>query len=400
MKYPRHSIRVGDLLLGDQERDAILSVLNSQRITEGPKVRQFEEAWANFLGTAFCVATSSGSSALLVGLLALKFLRNLKDGQKVITSPLTFIATVNAIKFAGFEPVFVDVDRRTFGIKPDLVGELLQKSPQDIVGVLPVHLMGYPVDLDPLVSLAKEHSLFVLEDAAQAHGSIYKGKKVGSLGDIGIFSFYVAHNIQAGELGALVTNNPSLHQLARRLKAQGRDCSCETCTRGDGYCPLLREGTDYDPRFSFSLIGFNFKTTEFPAALALLQLSRVESILARRCEIVKYLNKELSCYDFLQLPLYSEDVSYLGYPLVIKDSRVISRLELRTGLRSKGVESRPLFGCIPTQQLAYSYLRSEYEGRLPNSEYLGQHGFYIGCHQFIEDPQVIVDAFREALKGK
>jgi len=265
------------------------------------------------------------------------------------------------------------------------------------LAILPVHLMGYTCEMDRICRIAKEHGLFVFEDAAQAHGSRYLGKTVGSFGDLSDFSFYIAHNIQAGELGAVNTDNPLIRDLVKKIKAHGRMCSCGVCKRAQGSCPY--QGKDFDPRFTHDVVGFNFKSNEFSTAIALKRIKTIGEINSRRRANVQYLNGGLKRFErVLQLPLHSEDVSYLGYPLVLKDG---GREKLTAQLEERGIETRPLFGCIPLQQPAYGYLKEQYSGKLPNAEYLGRQGFYIGCHQDVTqlDLDYIIKSFGEILDG-
>jgi dTDP-4-amino-4,6-dideoxygalactose transaminase len=204
-------------------------------------------------------------------------------------------------------------------------------------------------------------------------------------------------------MGAINTDNPEIKRLLRKIKSNGRMCECEVCRRSEGLCPNLGVGEeDFDPRFTHDMIGFNFKTMEFQAALGLVNLKKADEILRKRAENVKYLNEKLEKFsDILQLPKYSDSVSYLAYPIVIKQQNRISRKTLRAELEKRNVETRPLFGCIPTQQPAYSYLKEEYFGKLPNAEYLGLNAFYVGCHQFLTREQLdyIVKSFEEILAG-
>lgn len=399
-------VHVGDFRLGEEERQAIKEVLDSGRLSEWKKVREFEQKWAEFIGTKHCVVTSSGTAALITGLTALKYKEELPLGTKVITTPLTYIADSSAISMVGFEPVYVDVDPETFGITPEAIKDYLKET-QDLdkhAIILPVDLMGFPLRIDEINEIAKEYGLLVFEDSAQAHGTIYKEHKTGSQALLAIFSFYIAHNIQAGEMGALVTSDPEIARLARKIKAQGRACECPVCTRATSGCHIIEKHKgedDFDPRFVHDLIGYNFKAMEFQAALALSQLKKVDWIINQRQKNVRFLNKQLNQYsDILQLPSFSEQVSYLAYPLVIKKPEIVSRKQLRKQLEDFGIETRPLFGCIPTQQPAYAHLKEEYEGKLPQAEYIGRNGFYIGCHQYLEqeDLDSIVSAFKKILK--
>ncbi|MCP4649284.1 MAG: DegT/DnrJ/EryC1/StrS family aminotransferase [PVC group bacterium] len=387
-------ISVGWLEIGEKEKKAVNDVLDSGRISEGPVTAEFEKKWAEFIGTRYCLTTSSGTAALITVLTAFKHLYDLEKRPKVITSPLTYISDANAIVLSGLEPVFVDIDPETFCITPEAIENHLSQvaDPEKYSILLPVDLIGYSVKIDEIKRIAQKYDLLVLEDAAEAHGTMYKGKCSGADAHAGIYSFYIAHNIQAGEMGAITTNDEKIFTLCKQLKANGRFCECTVCTRAKGVCPGLQslpENEDFDPRFLHEVIGYNFKTMEFQPAIALAQMENIPYIIKRRQENIAALNKGLEEFaDILQLPLHDENVSYLAYPLVIKNTSAISRKKLRKELEEHGVETRPLFGCIPTQQPAYEYMRKAYQGRIPHAEYAGANGFYIGCHQYLTDEDI------------
>ncbi len=399
---------MGWLELGEKEKKSINEVLDSGRISEGVKTYRFEKKWSEYIGTQYCVATSSGTGALITALTAFKYFYKLENRPKIITSPLTFIADINAIILSGFEPMFIDIDPHTFCVIPEEIETHLKKAKDtsQYSMILPIDLMGYSVKLEKIKEIAQKYNLIVLEDAAEAHGTTYNGKKCGSNADAGIFSFYIAHNIQAGEMGAITTDNYEIYRLCKKIKANGRFCECKICTREKGICPPLQSykgKDDFDPRFLHDLVGYNFKTMEFQPAIALVQLEKIDEIIRKRQENVKCLNEGLKDFSqLLQLPIYYEEVSYLAYPVVIKRPEFISRKELRCELEKKGVETRPLFGCIPTQQPAYSYLKFLYKDKLPNAEYTGLNGFYIGCHQYLnrEDIDYVISTFREIMERR
>jgi perosamine synthetase len=400
-------VYVGDFRLGAEERRVINEVLDSGRISEGVRTAQFEQTWARYVGTRFAVATSSGTAALIAGWHAYRVRRALPTvRRKVITAPITYIATANALTLTGYEPVFVDIDPVTFGITPATIGEHLATAldPDAYAAINPVHLMGYCCDMDGIRNIAGEYGLDIVEDSAQAHGSVYRGRRAGTMSFFSVFSFYIAHNIQAGEMGALNTDDEELFRLVRSVKTNGRMCDCAVCTRSEGICPhAAMDEEDRDPRFTHTMVGYNFKTMEFQAALAVSQIAKADEIFRSRQRNVRMLHKRLSRHeDLLQLPLINDDVSYLAFPVVIRDSRAVSRKLLRERLAEQGVESRPLFGCIPTQQPAFAHLRSLYEGRLPVAEHVGRNGFYIGCHQYLTDDDIaqVGEAFDRALSRK
>ena len=400
----RRWVGVGDMRIGPEEREAINAVLDSGKISEGPRTKEFEKGWASYVGTKYSVAVNSGTSALIAGLAALKVMGT-KPGAKVITTPLTYIATANSIVLTGLQPVFVDIDPVHFCITPDHIAAQLEGAddPSEYAIILPVHLMGYPADMDAINRLAAKYGLITMEDSSQAHGTIYKGKRTGSLSRLSTFSFYIAHNIQAGELGAVVTDDAELARLVRKIKANGRMCDCPVCTRRTKGCPKMEgdpEG-DFDPRFTHDLVGYNFKTMEFQTALASVQLTRADQIIKERQENVRYLNEGMEQYsDFLDLPEFDDKVSYLAYPMVMKDRCKLKRQKLIMSLEGHGVEARPMFGSIPNQQPAYSQYTHEYKGKLPVADHIGSRGLYVGCHQYLDraDLDQIIATFGAVLE--
>ena len=395
-------VYVGDFHIGTEEKQAVIEVLDSGRISEGKKVNEFEKIWAKYIGTKHCVAISSGTASLMTGWSALREYKKYGSKKmKVITSPLTYIATSNALITTGFEPVYVDIDPITFTITPDTIKDHLDSvnDPENYAAINPVHLMGYTCDMEGIKKISEKYGLSIIEDAAQAHGSMYRGKKVGSMSLFSAYSFYIAHNIQAGEMGALNTNDVNIYKLVKKIKANGRLCSCNVCQRFDGKCPHSSlDFEDNDPRFTHDIIGYNFKTMEFQAALAVSQVKKAAEIFIKRQSNVRYLNEKLQKFsDILRLPKFDENVSYLAYPVVIKDTHKISRKELRFKLEKLGIENRPLFGCIPTQQPAYVFLKDKYIDKLPNADYAGRNGFYIGCHQYLtrDDLDYVVSVFEK-----
>ncbi len=392
---PARRVGVGDIRFSREERDAVADIMSSGRISEGRWTRTFERRWADFVGTNHAVAMNSGTSALIAGLSVLQHAGIASKGDRVITTPLTYVATSNAISLTGMEPVYADIAEDGLCIDPDSVKAAIEDMDGEASLILPVHLMGYPARMDDLLRLGKDHGLTVLEDSAQAHGTMYDGKRTGSWGLMSFYSFYIAHNIQAGELGAVNTDDDRLRGLLKQIKANGRACDCQQCTRHEGGCPKLKNG--YDPRFTHELVGYNFKAMEFQTAIAAIQLEHVNEIIEKRAENVRYLNDGLAQMDgVLRLPRFEDDVSYLAYPLIIED-RGIDRHRASMELERLGVEVRPLFGCIPTQQPAYAHLRERYIDRLPNADHAGSRGIYVGCHQYLstEDLDHVISSIIE-----
>ena len=383
-------IPIGDFPLGEEELAAIDRVAKSGRITMGNEVRAFEEEFAAYCGTRHCVAVSSSTAALMVGLRALGVSKQFPFtvGARVLVPALTFIATANAVELSGFRIMFGDIEPKTMCLDPTEIARTRTEI------VMPVHFMGYGADMERIIAECTKHHRVLVEDACEAHGTTIGGKKAGTFGAWGAFSFYIAHTVQAGELGCIVTNSAEVAQIARQLRAHGRACKCIQCTRHTTGCPHL--GDEMDRRFLSEYVGWNAKPSEFYAALARVQLGRIEENIAKRKAIRAGLHSYLAGLQddglIEQLPIYFNAVP-MAYPIILKRKgyrdRVVAELERR------GVEARPLFGCIPTQQPAYAgkweepRMKAIYEGRgLPVAEHYGADGFYVGCHQYLSAEQV------------
>jgi dTDP-4-amino-4,6-dideoxygalactose transaminase len=216
MQIPFVSLRIDDESLRLEINEGISQVIQNCAFAGGPFVAGFEKDFATFCEAQFAIGVGNGTDALWLALLGL----GVKPGDEVITSPNTFIATVEAISMCGATPVFVDVDPRTYTIDPNLIERAITPKTKAII---PVHLYGQPADMDPILDLAKRHGLFVVEDACQAHGALYKGRRVGGLGHAGCFSFYPTKNLGAfGEAGAVVTNDPKLKDRIHCLREHGQ----------------------------------------------------------------------------------------------------------------------------------------------------------------------------------
>jgi len=215
MKVPLLDLKAQYLSIKDEIKAAIDEVLDSQRFILGPKVEELERKIAAYTGTKYAIGVSSGTDALLVSLMALE----VRPGDEVITTPFTFFSTAGAIVRLNAKPVFVDIDPVTYNIDPNKIEASITKKTR---GIIPVHLFGQCVDMDPIMEIARKYNLFVIEDAAQSIGAEYKGKKAGSIGDIGIFSFFPSKNLGGyGDGGMVVTNNEDLYQRVKILRVHG-----------------------------------------------------------------------------------------------------------------------------------------------------------------------------------
>jgi len=399
-------IPIGDFKIGARERELVERVLDSDRLSEWKTVREFEEKFAEYEERKRAIAFNSGTSAEMCVFEALKHHRGLKPGDKVLTNPLTFSATVNSMKLTGFEPEFVDIDLETLNLSTEGVKEFFENpGNQETCRVItPVFLMGLTANISEIEKLANQHNQFLFNDCAQSHSAMHKGKKVGSFGDASAFSFYISHNIQAGEMGAIATDDLILAEHLNKLKSYGKNGSQRNPT--PEFSDFLKqkgiELEDVDARFIMEFVGFNFRTTELTAAIGIAQLEKADETKKKRQENFKFLCDGLERHSgILRLLVPSDENDYLGFPVIIEEPGKISRKKLRDCLEENGVETRPLFGCIPFHQPNYVYKKKAYEGKLPNALHAGENGFYFGCHQYLssENLEAIVKAFDSALKG-
>lgn len=253
--------------LGAEEKQRVADVLDSGMLADGPEVRTFEEEFADFCGTADAVATSNGTTALHTVFEAL----DIDEGQKVVTSPFSFVASANAIRLAGAQPVFADIDPETFNLDPTAVEETVRRE-SDVAAIMPVHLYGLPAEMDYFQDIANDYDLALVEDAAQAHGAEYDGQRVGSFGDAACFSFYPTKNMTTGEGGMITTDRQDIAERAASYANHGR-------TPEGGYEHVR--------------VGHNFRMTSIAAALGRAQLEKLPKYIdARRSNAAK-LTEEL-----------------------------------------------------------------------------------------------------------
>jgi dTDP-4-amino-4,6-dideoxygalactose transaminase len=372
----------GSISLPKTSKDLIKKAIDSNRLTCGAYVRQLEKMFARMIGAKHAVAVSSGGDADALALAVLYDL-GARRGDEIIVPALSFVATGNAVLQAGFKPVFVDVGLDTLNIDPAKIERAITKKTR---AIMPVHLMGKPAEMDAINAIAKRHKLVVVEDAAEAYGTQYKGRSAGSLGRMAAFSLYAAHVITAIEGGMVVTNDAKYAEILRSLRTHGRACKCEECVlnTASAYCrKRFRYGTDI--RFVFERIGYSSKMNELEAAVALGQLDRYSQVIKKRRENLLYLMESFRQFEPYLTTLKEEPYEKIGphaFPVIIGKGSGIDRDALVDYLEKKGVDSRSLFASMPTQCAGFRFLGYR-SGDFPNAEYIGNNGFHIGVHQEI-----------------
>lgn len=375
-------VTFGTISITDRSKTLIKDALDSSRVSSGKYVREFEKKFASLLGAKEAVALSSGTDADALALAVLHDFGACRNDD-IIVPALSFVATGNSVLQAGFNPVFVDVDRHTLNIDPSKIEKAITKKTR---AIMPVHLMGKPAAMDEINRIAKKHKLFVIEDAAEAHGAQYKGRNIGTLGDMAAFSLYVAHIITTIEGGIVITDKSEFAEVLRSLRSHGRACKCEKCVLNisSGYCPKRFKGSSSgDIRFIFERIGYSSKMNELEAAVGLGNIDEYEKILEARRENLLYLIKEFKKFRPKLATIEEERYEKIGphaFPVVVQENAGFTRDEIVNYLEKNGIETRTLFSSMPTQCDGFKYLGYK-EGDFPNAEYIGNNGFHVGVHQ-------------------
>lgn len=391
---------VGYASVTDLEKRYVLDALDSQRLSQGKYVAQFEKRFALMHGQSYGVMCSSGTSALHLALEALKEVEGWGPDTEVLVPAVTFIATSNAVLHAGMKPVFVDVDRTTYNMDAKLIEGCVGKHTRCII---PVHCFGMPCDMDAIVSIARKHCLKIVEDCAESHFASIKGRTVGSFSDIMACSTYVAHTITTGVGGIMCTSDPSLAEILRSLVAHGRACTCERCVASDGerVCPK-RMQTDIDRRFMFVRLGYSCRVGELEGALGLAQLERSEEIMAARKRNAELLIRGLEPFEHLiQLPRHAPDVehTYMMFPVLIREESGLNRDDFVRFLESRNIETRPMLPLL--NQPVYQDLFGNVENDYRVARFINANGFYVGCHHGLtrEDVDRQIGVFTDYLEG-
>lgn len=311
-------IPYGKQTIEQDDIQAVVDVLKSDFLTTGPKIAEFEQTVADYVGAKYAVAISNGTSALH----AACFAAGIGPGDEVITTPLTFAASANCVLYCGGTPVFADVDPKTYNIDPE---DIRRKITDRTKAIIAVHLAGQPCDMDAIHSIAREHGLIVIEDGAHALGSVYKGKKVGSMSDMTTFSFHPVKPITTGEGGMIVTDNEDFYKKMVLFRSHGITRDDSMMTRNDG--PWFYQQFD---------LGYNYRITDIQCALGCSQMKKLDRFLARRKEIVARYNEAFADCDNIITPYQLSDTES-GWHLYIVQVKNCDRRQVFENMCEKGI---------------------------------------------------------------
>lgn len=401
-------------LLGEEELLNMIDASLDMWLTAGRFNREFEQKFAKYLGVKFALSTNSGSSANLLALSALTSHKlgekRLKKGDEVISVAAGFPTTINPILQQGLIPVFVDCEIGTYNIDAEKIEQAISPKTK---AIFLAHTLGNSYDLDKILELAQKYNLWVIEDSCDALGGEYKGKKIGTIGHIGTFSFYPAHHLTMGEGGAVVTNDPQLYKIIMSFRDWGRDCCCPPGK--DGICgkrfsqQLGNLPFGYDHKYTYSHIGFNLKITDWQAALGCSQIDKLDRFLEIRRKNALMLTEKLSdLTDYLILPVIKEGVkpSWFGYLISVKSEAPFTKQKLVEYLENHGIGTRQLFaGNILRQPmfvndeqvqfrignsglLSAKDLSEEWYKKLPNTDFIMNNTFWVGTFPALGEEEI------------
>ena len=394
----RRQIGVGGFTVSEKAKALVRQVLDSGRLTAGPMMSRFEQEVARLHDCRFGLMCNSGTSALQIALGALKEVHGWRDGDEVLVPAVTFVATSNVAIYNGLTPVFVDVDPTYYTVDPARIEERITPRTR---AIMPVHVAGLPCDMDPIMEVARAHGLRVVEDSCEAMFVRYRGRPVGSFGDIAAFSTYAAHVVTTGVGGLCTTSDPELILLLQSLMNHGRD---NVYIRIDDDRSTDRSSLyeTVNGRFSFVRLGHSFRATEMEAALGVAQLEEREEMGARRQEIAARYDAELAdLQEWIQLPRRrpDSDHAFMFYPVVVTHPDV-HRDDLVMHLEQQGVETRYLLPLI--NQPVYRKMFGDLDAEYPVAARLNESAFYVGCHPEMTDDDAtrVISSFRSFFGGR
>ena len=399
MKKIDHQIGVGTANISQKEKKYVNEVLDSNRLSYGKFISTFEKKFAQEHRCKYAIMMNSGTSALRIAIACLKEVGDWIDGDEVIVPAITFIASSNVIIDHNLRPIFADVDPRTYNIDPSKIEEKITSKTR---AIMVVHLFGQPADMDPILKIAKKYKLKIIEDSCETMFVKYKGKPIGSFGDIACFSTYVAHLLVTGVGGLALTNNSKYAEIIKSFANHGRD---GIYLHIDDDKNLSKQGlfNVVQRRFRFVRLGYSFRATEMEGALGLGQLENKDVIMKKRKEVAQHLLKRLKPFEkFIQLPWYPphSEHAFMLFPIVIKQNSGIKKNDLIFFLEENNIETRDMMPLI--NQPIYVKLFGNTENQYPVAKWINHFGFYIGCHQGMKEKELdyIVYAFNEFFKQR
>lgn len=377
-------IGVGGMVISQAEKSAVMKVLDSGRLTYGEYSRTFEEQFSRMHQCQFGVLSNSGTSSLEVAVATLKEVHHWSDGDEIIVPATTFVASVNVILMCGLKPVLVDIEPTYYELD---VAQIEAKITPRTRCIMVVHLFGQPCDMDPILEIASKHNLRIIEDSCETMFATYRGRSVGSFGDIACFSMYMAHILCTGVGGIATTNNPEYAVIMRSLVNHGRDNIYIAMDDDRGCVDGVRKQI-IERRFNFIRLGYSYRITEMEAAIGVAQLDQIDNNIPRRQAIASQYTKGLEKFQSLiQLPAIRAGTThvFMMYPIVVATDR-FTKSELVNHLECQNIETRDTLPLINQPFYQGNVIVSQ--NHYPVSKWLIERGFYIGSHPALSDDNV------------
>jgi dTDP-4-amino-4,6-dideoxygalactose transaminase len=354
------------------EMDAVQEVLKSGWLSNGPKIKDFETLFARYIGTTYATGVSSGTTGLHLSIIAAGF----QPGDEIITSSFSFVASANSALYENAIPVFVDIDYKTGNLNPDLIEEKITERTR---AIMPIHVFGQPADMAAICRIASKYDLMVIEDAAEAVGAEYNGRRAGTFGDCAVFGFYPNKQMTTCEGGMIVTNHEGWQRLFQSLRNQGRD--------------------DFTVWLEHNRLGYNYRLDEMSAALGVVQLQRLEELLQKREQVANWYNACIDGIDGVDKPYIAPTTSRMSwFVYVIQLNKHLHRKQIVEGLQQQNIASRPYFSPIHLQEF-YKERFGYQSGMFPMTEQAGRSFLALPFSSVMtkEQVEIVADALAQTI---
>lgn len=367
----QYKVPLADPYITDEDVTAVAKAVKEKKLSQGEYVQRFEEEFCRYVGVKRSVAVCNGTAALHVALAAI----GIKPGDEVVVPSFSFVATANCVLYQGAKPVFADIDPLTYNVEPNRIEKKITSNTK---AVIPVHYAGQPADMDPICEMAKRHGIYIIEDAAEAHGALYKDRKAGNLADMGCFSFYPNKNMTTCEGGMVTVNDDELAERMEMIRSHGQD-----------------------KRYHHVILGFNYRMTDVQAALGTVQLRRLDWVIEEKVKKAAHYNKEIKERFSKEVspPYVAPDAThvYMFYPVRFRSKEMRDKAAVR--LEEKGIETRVAFPPIHLQPL-YQDLFNYKRGCLPTTEEVSDTILCIPIYPHItqETQDYVIGALKEVFQ--
>ncbi|OAA20662.1 pyridoxamine 5-phosphate oxidase [Kosmotoga sp. DU53] len=367
-----YSYPLSDDTWGREEIEAILNVILSKNFTMGKTVKEFENIFADWIGSKYAIMVNSGSSANLLAIAALVYSGRLERGDEIIVPAVSWSTTYFPLHQYGLRLKFVDIDKETLNIDPTVVENAITK---DTKAIFAVNLLGNPCDYNKLQKICKDHNLLLLEDNCEALGAVYNGKYTGTFGLIGTFSMFYSHHICTMEGGVAVTDDEELYHYMLAIRAHGWSRDLPENSR-----IYKKSKSSFYERFNFIVPGYNLRPLEMEAAIGIQQMKKIDRIISQRRLNAEYFLSRIGKMPLFRTQKETGKSSWFGFPIILSENASLKREELIKILENGGVETRPIVAGNFVRNPVMKYINHTIHGNLPSADYIHFNGLFVGNH--------------------